>query len=299
MDGTANHISALTIDVEDGLSIAMRDYFNIEMDPTKRVVSNVDVILDICARNDVRGTFFILAEVAEKFPEMVKKISGEGHELGIHGYHHDQIFKLTPELLGKELTRAKKLVEDLSGQEILGFRAPAFSINQQTLWALPVIAGCGFKYDSSIFPSLLLRYGWKGFSKEICKLKLDHSASLIEVPLSVIRRFGRDLPVGGGGYLRYLPYYWTRKAIQEIIQKRPALVYLHPYELDTEKYPEYFYRAMAAAPSKQKLSLLFYRFKKNTVKTKLYNLTKEFSFMPLKNIIRDLEERGLIPEIIL
>ena len=92
----SQHISALTVDVEDGINISMRDNFNMDMKPTGRVVDNMEVILDICERNEVKGTFFILGEVAEKFPDLVKKVHSSGHEIGVHGYHHDQVFKLTP-----------------------------------------------------------------------------------------------------------------------------------------------------------------------------------------------------------
>ena len=289
--------SALTVDVEDGINISMRDSFNIEMQPTDRVVDNVDRILEICAGNNVKATFFILGEVAEFFPDLIKRIDASGHEIGIHGYHHDQIFRLTPQKLRIELTRAKRLMEGLIGRKISGFRAPAFSINAQTSWALQIIAECGFEYDSSIFPSKSGRYGWRGFSKQVCNIRLDNSSSLIEVPLSVINVMGRDIPVCGGGYLRYFPYILTRKAFLAISKKRPVIVYLHPYELDTERYPEYFYRARSKANLKQKLPLMIYRFKKDTVKAKLESLTREFRFLPLNAIISNLNKAHLIPEI--
>lgn len=296
-DSVISKVSAFTIDVEDGINISMRDNFKIEMPPTSRVVDNVDIILDICERNTVRATFFILGEVVESFPHLLKKISEKGHEVGIHGYHHDQIFRLTPLQLKKDLIKAKDLVENLIGQEVYGFRAPAFSINLKTSWALQILYECGFKYDSSIFPSESRRYGWKGFEKQICRIKLDETSALIEVPLSVINFFGRDFPVCGGGYLRYFPYYFTRSAMNSINKVRPAIVYLHPYELDTEKYPDYFHEAIAKADFKKKMVLKFYRFKKDSVKTKLENLTKEFKFKPLIEIIEDLDGKGIIKDI--
>jgi len=296
---TTNHIASLTVDVEDGISISMRDNFKVEMEPTARVEGNVEVILDICERNSVKATFFILGEVAAKFPAMIKRIADGGHEIGVHGYEHDQIFKLTPDKLKSDLERARALMEDQTGQEIRGFRAPAFSINTRTSWALPVIAGCGFSYDSSIFPSLSLRYGWKDFSKDICRIDLGNSASLVEVPLSVYKMMGRDIPVGGGGYLRYFPYSFTRRALQGISKDRSPIVYLHPYELDTERYPDYYHEAIAKSPLKQRMFLSLYRFKKDTVKSKLDRITREFEFLPLKEIIDRLEENHSIPTITL
>lgn len=293
------HISSLTIDVEDGINISMRDNFNVEMEPTNRVEGNVEVILEICERNGVKGTFFILGEVAEKFPGMVRRIAAGGHEIGVHGYQHDQIFKLNPTRLKSGLERAKGLLENITGQEVRGFRAPAFSVNSLTSWALPVIAECGFTYDSSIYPSLSLRYGWKDFSKEICRLELGETTSLVEVPLSVVNLLGRDIPVGGGGYLRYFPYSWTRKALQKISLERSAIVYLHPYELDTERYPDYYHQAIASAPLKKRMLLSLYRYKKDTVKSKLDRLTREFDFSPLCQIIDNMEENHHIPTITL
>jgi polysaccharide deacetylase family protein (PEP-CTERM system associated) len=292
-------IASLTVDVEDGINISMRDNFQVEMEPTGRVEDNMEIILEICERNKVRATFFILGEIAEKFPELIKRVGAAGHEIGVHGYHHDQIFKLTPDKLKADLGRAKALMEDLSGQEIRGFRAPAFSINQKTSWALPLIADCGFSYDSSIFPSLSLRYGWKDFSKNICRIDLGDSSSLVEVPLSVIHMLGRDIPVGGGGYLRYFPYGFTRRALQRISRERSPVIYLHPYELDTKRYPDFYHEAIARSPFKKRMYLSLYRFKKDTVKSKLDRITSTFEFLPLKDIIDRLEENKQIPSITL
>jgi len=294
---TTHNVASLTIDVEDGINISMRDNFKVEMEPTARVEGNVEVILEICERNGVKATFFILGEVAGKFPAMIKRIADRGHEIGVHGYEHDQIFKLTPDKLKSSLERARALMEDQTGQEIRGFRAPAFSINTRTSWALPIIAGSGFSYDSSIFPSLSLRYGWKDFSKDICRIDLGNSVSLVEVPLSVHTMMGRDIPVGGGGYLRYFPYSFTRRALQRISKDRSPIVYLHPYELDTERYPDYYHEAIAKSPLKKRLVLSLYRFKKGTVKSKLERITREFEFLPLKDIIDKLEENQSIPTI--
>lgn len=291
--------ASLTVDVEDGINISMRDNFNVEMEPTARVEDNVAVILEICERNGIRGTWFILGEVAEKFPAMVKRIAAAGHETGVHGYKHDQVFRLTPETLQAGLKKTRALIQDLTGQEVRGYRAPAFSVNTLTSWALPVIANCGFSYDSSIFPSLSLRYGWKGFSKDICRIDLGDAGSLVEVPLSVLNILGRDIPIGGGGYLRYFPYFFTRRALQRISSERSPIVYLHPYELDTEPYPDYYHEAIANSPLKRRMLLSQYRFRKDTVKSKLDRITREFEFLPLNEIIDKLEVNEGLPIITL
>lgn len=296
MEDEKKIVSALTVDVEDGINIAMKDFFNVRMDPTERVLSNMDTILTLFNKNQVKGTFFILGEVVEKYPELLKQIDKEGHEVGVHGFYHDQIFRLTPEKLENQLIRAKSLMEDITGKQVYGFRAPAFSLNHDTAWALPVIAKTGFTYDSSIFPSRSLRYGWKGFSKDICRLNFG-DASLVEVPLSVTRLKGRDIPVGGGGYLRYFPYWWTRKALKGIVSERPAIIYLHPYELDNEKYPEFFYKALASASLKKQVQLRFYRYKKASVAGKLDKLTREFECAPILDVIQYADKQLEIEEI--
>lgn len=280
--------SALTIDVEDGLNILMRDLFGEEMSPTNRVINNVEVLLDLFSSYEVRGTFFILGEIASAFPSLVKKIASQGHEIGVHGYNHDQIFKLTPERAREDIYRAKALIEDVSGEEVHGFRAPAFSIYKETSWALNIIAELGFRYDSSIVPAAARRYGWPGFKQEIHRMELPGGNNLIEVPLSVSNFMGRSIAACGGGYLRYFPYAMTRKAFLEIQKERPVIVYMHPYELDTGKYPEYFYEAKASLDLKQRIPLSFYRLNKGTVKGKLEKLIREFSFKPIVDIINDM-----------
>lgn len=299
-DSSANHeirVSALTFDVEDGINIAMRDYFSIDMGPTERVLKNMSVILDILTRTETKATFFILGEVTEKFPGLIKTIDSLGHEIGIHGYRHDQVFRLKPSELADGLKNAKDLTENIIGHKVYGFRAPAFSINRKTSWALDVIAGCGFEYDSSIFPSNSSRYGWPGFSKDICRVRLPEEKSLIEVPLSVVTIGRRAFPACGGGYLRYYPYSLTRSAFRIIGRQRPVIVYMHPYELDNEKYPDYFHNALLQAGLKKRMKLSMYRFRKSTVSTKLEKLCNEFSFAPLHEILRNAQKDTVIKEV--
>ncbi|MCK5691800.1 MAG: polysaccharide deacetylase family protein [Bacteroidales bacterium] len=281
--------SALSIDVEDGVNILMRDLFGEDMSPTDRVIGNVDVLLDLFGKYDVRATFFILGEIASAYPALVKKIASGGHELGVHGYNHDQIFKLTPEKAREDIHRAKALIEDVSGKAVHGFRAPAFSISKETSWALDILAELGFSYDSSIVPASAKRYGWPGFRQEIHRMDLSGGRSLIEVPLSVSSLLGRSIPACGGGYLRHFPYALTRSSFLKIQKERPVIVYLHPYELDTGKYPDFFYKAKASLDLKQRIPLSFYRLNKGTVKGKLEKLIREFHFKPIIDIIEDYE----------
>jgi polysaccharide deacetylase family protein (PEP-CTERM system associated) len=287
--------SALTIDVEDGINILMQDIFSTAMDPTTRVIDNVQALLDLFQENNTKATFFILGEIALSYPNLVKKIASQGHEIGVHGYHHDQIFRLKPQKAREDLYKAKCLIEDVSGCAVHGFRAPAFSIDEKTSWCLEVLSELGFKYDSSIMPVKANRYGWPGFPREIQQLNLTNGSTIIEVPLSVIDFMGKTIPACGGGYLRYFPYLFTHKAFTTIRQSRPVIVYLHPYEIDTIRYPDFFYKAKAALPLKKKLPLSFYRLNKGTVKRKLGLLVKEFPFKPVIEIINDLNKLNIIP----
>jgi polysaccharide deacetylase family protein (PEP-CTERM system associated) len=287
--------SMMSIDVEDGLNILMRDFFHIEMLPTERVIKNVNVLLGLFGKFNVRGTFFILGEIAYVYPELVKSIADAGHEIGVHGFYHDQLFRLSREKIKNELYRAKEIIESVTGTSADGFRAPAFSISEKNSWALEVISELGFKYDSSIMPAKANRYGWPGFCRDIVRLELPNGSSIIEVPLSVVSIMGRSVPACGGGYLRHLPYGFTRRAIMSIQKLRPAVVYLHPYELDKERYPDFFYNARSTSDLKTRLPLLLYRLNKGSVEKKLENLVSEFSFRPIREIVEYIEKEGNFP----
>lgn len=287
--------SALSIDVEDGVNILMRDMFNIDMPPTARVIDNVKILLDLFNESRVKATFFILGEIASAYPSLVREIASNGHELGVHGYYHNQLFRLTPATFREELHKAKALIEEVIGNQVYGFRAPAFSVMEITKWSLAIISELDFKYDSSIVPAKGKRYGWPGINKEIHRLILPGGNTLIEVPLSVINFFGRTIPACGGGYLRYFPYYFTRRAFRVIQEHRPVIVYLHPYELDAGRYPEFFYESKATLSLRKRLRLNLYRLNKDTVERKLGCLVKEFQFKPIIEIINDFEKGSEIP----
>jgi polysaccharide deacetylase family protein (PEP-CTERM system associated) len=287
--------SAFSVDVEDGINILMHDMFNIEMPPSNRIVENIKVLLELFNIKGIRATFFILGEIASTYPTLIRTIASYNHEVGIHGYKHDQLFRLTPKKLRQDLIRSKSLVEEITGNKVFGFRAPAFSVLNSTKWSLEIISDLGFKYDSSIIPIRGKRYGWRNIRKDIHNLMLSEGKTLVEVPLSVTNIFGWTIPACGGGYLRYFPYSFTRKAFIEIQKSRPVIVYIHPYELDTEKYPDYFYNEIAKVNFKKRLLLSLYRLNKNTVKDKLEYLLDEFSFKPIIEIVNDLEDKSCLP----
>lgn len=276
---------AFTVDVEDGISLAMIHDFGVDSSQTDRVVTLTNQILELLEEFDTQGTFFVLGKVAEEFPELIKDIAYSGHELGVHGYHHFPFTMMTKKQAFEEISSAKKLIEDISGQEVLGHRAPAFSITPDTKWGLDIIAEAGFRYDSSIMPKRMGRYGWPGFNKKIDKITTPSGKDIIEVPLTTYSVFGMEIPVCGGGYLRLFPYSVTKKAFEMIGADRPVILYLHPYELDTRKYPDYYFEALSKSGFWKRYRMKSMWWNRKTVYKKLISLLDNYNFETVKNII--------------
>jgi polysaccharide deacetylase family protein (PEP-CTERM system associated) len=226
-----------------------------------RVAANTDRLLGIFAEANVRATFFVLGWVAERDPLIVRRIVAAGHEIASHGYGHRLVYNQKPEEFRDDVRRGKGVLEAAIGKQVNGYRAPSFSITARSLWALDILIEEGFTYDASIFPIRHDRYGiptaprqpfWIG--KGSCGAGLPPSphgfggtnlagvatkpgTGLVEIPGSTVRFAGLNLPVGGGGYFRILPYWWTRTGIRRLneTEGRPAIVYLHPWEVDPKQ----------------------------------------------------------------
>jgi len=232
-------LNALTIDVEDYYhvsafeSVVRPDSWN---QFESRVENNTLRILDLLDEYGPRATFFILGYVAERHPGLIQAIQQRGHEIASHGYSHRRIYMQTPEQFCAETRKAKKIVEDIIGQVVLGYRAASYSITEKSLWALDILAEEGFCYDSSIFPVRHDLYGIPGHQRFACAIERGNRG-LLEIPLSTIRIGGMNLPVAGGGYLRLFPYALTRWAVSRLNQweRQPAVVYFHPWEIDPEQ----------------------------------------------------------------
>ena len=280
-------MNSFTIDVEDYWSIFSRDWLGINMEPSQAVLKNTEWFLEIFEQFDVKATFFILGEVAAKFPALIRKIARAGHEIGSHGISHRQLFKLTQRQFRTEISDSKKLLENIISSAVVGFRAPAFSIMPQTQWALEVLAEEGYTYDSSIYPISGRRYGWPKFSQDICRINLPCGSSIIEVPMSTITVLGKTLPVAGGGYIRHFPYIITKWAIKRIQKKRPVIIYMHPYEIDIEpllfetKYLPCKFRKSAMRWHKIQMR------NRKTVNGKFMKLLSEFEFVPIAELIEN------------
>jgi|TARA_B100001105_G_scaffold241706_1_gene221305 polysaccharide deacetylase family protein (PEP-CTERM system associated) len=228
--------NALTIDVEDyfqvaALAEAVRydDWSSMEY----RVEANTDRILSLFERADVKATFFTLGWVAERSPELVKRIAAQGHEVASHGYSHQLIYNQTPDVFKEETRRSKAILEDILGAPVTGYRAASYSITNQSRWALDILAEQGFTWDSSIFPVHHDRYGMPGTPRWPHRLTTDKGYELAEFPLSTFKLPGYTLPIAGGGYFRLFPYWFSRYGLGSINREgRPFVFYLHPWEVD-------------------------------------------------------------------
>jgi len=293
-----NEKAALTVDVEDGINIGMRDLMGREMPPTERVVKNTMNILELFEQHEAKATFFVLGQVAEHYPELVKSIHKAGHEIGVHGYDHYQFFRMDYEMAKDQLKRARSLLQDLTGQEVLGHRAPAFSINEENKWALELLAELGFTYDSSIMPCKGFNYGWSSFQKDITHIKFENEKLLYEFPMSVINVLGKEIPTLGGSYLRLLPSWASKYSFDTVLSKqRTPVVFIHPYELDEVRYPDYFFEALKEQSLKTKARVLFMRLNRKRVADKLSGLLSEYQFDTMSNILQEKKRRDAAIEI--
>jgi polysaccharide deacetylase family protein (PEP-CTERM system associated) len=231
-------INALTFDVEE--------YFHAEVFSgvvpreewpglESRVVRATHRILDVLAEGrTTAATFFVLGWVAARHPELVRMIHARGHEVACHGYSHQMITRQSSTQFAEDVLRAKKTLEDTIGAAVIGYRAPTFSVVRETLWSLEVLVESGFRYDSSIFPIVHDRYGIPTSERSPHRVTLASGAEIAEFPLSTVTVLGWRIPVAGGGYFRLFPYRVTQWAIRRINERegQPAVVYLHPWEMD-------------------------------------------------------------------
>jgi len=234
---TDRPLNALTIDVEDYYQVSgFESLVRFEEWPhyESRVIANTWRLLEMLHFHRVKATFFVLGWIAERYPQVVLAIHKEGHEIASHGYRHRLVYNMTPEEFLEDTKRSKNILEDLTGVPVVGYRAASYSIVQETLWSLDILHDLGFEYDSSIFPIHHDRYGIPNASRFPYFHSLSGGRSLLEFPLSTVQRFGRNLPIAGGGYFRLFPYRLIRWGIHNLNahEKAPAIIYLHPWEID-------------------------------------------------------------------
>ena len=286
--GLQGAVNAFSLDVEDYFHVsALASAISRESWPTReyRVERNTERILGLLAERHIRGTFFILGWVAERSPGLVRRIAAAGHEIACHGYSHELIYRQSPAEFRNETQRAKKFLEDLLGEPVLGYRAASFSITRDSLWALDTLIDLGFQYDSSIFPIRHDRYGIPGASAEPGPIAAPSGRTIVEFPMSAARFFGLQVPVSGGGYFRLLPYRLIRAGLRQIneVAGRPFTFYLHPWEVD---------------PDQPRVKVGFVsRFRHYTnlkrCEARLRRLLAEFRFTTMREV---LQAQGLLPE---
>jgi polysaccharide deacetylase family protein (PEP-CTERM system associated) len=225
--------NALTVDVEDYFQVsALAPHFaRADWDRIPcRVERNVERILELLAESGSRGTFFTLGWIAERYPGLVRRIVAGGHELASHGYAHLRIHEQTCDEFTRDIRRSKALLEDLAGIEVKGYRAPSFSVGKKTLWAFDCIAQAGYRYSSSVYP---IRHDLYGMP-EAPRFPYWPSEALLEIPVTTATLLNRNVPAGGGGYFRLLPYFLSRALIRRVNQteRQPSVFYFHPWEID-------------------------------------------------------------------
>lgn len=228
-------LNALSVDIEDWFQvgafekvIAREDWDGLE----PRVEYNADAVLQLFDDAGVKGTFFLLGWVAQRYPALIRRIAEEGHEIASHGWDHVRVHTMNAESFRADLERARTAIEDAGGQSPVGYRAPSFSIDARTPWAHQVLAEEGYAYSSSVAPVRHDHYGWAGAPRFAYRPLAD--AELIELPVTTVEIAGRRLAAGGGGFFRLLPYRFSDWAIARVNSKdgRPAVFYFHPWEID-------------------------------------------------------------------
>jgi len=260
-----------SIDVEDW----SQSVLNQNNPVTNRVLNNTLRLLDLLEQYQHKATFFTLGNVAHKHPDLVRRIADAGHEIASHGYNHQSIFNLTPNQVREDVGRSVKLLEDISGQKVIGFRAPDFSIREYLFeWYCEALAENGLKYDSSLFPMKVIKYG---IEKEY-SLKIFKKYQINEHYLSYMKVGKTKLPFFGGGYFRITPYSIT-KILSKQLDERRAVFYMHPYEIDTEELVA-VKRTHGKIPLKWRLSQFVGR---PSVEKKLHKLMADFEFTSFRN----------------
>jgi polysaccharide deacetylase family protein (PEP-CTERM system associated) len=277
--------NALSVDVEDWFHvgafenvISRENWRSLEC----RVERNTDALLAMFDEAGIKATFFTLGWVAERYPQLVRRIADSGHELGNHGSEHDRVFNLGRTRFAEDIDRARKAIEDASGVKVRGYRAPSFSIDQRTPWAHMVLAEQGYDYSSSVAPIKHDHYGWAEAPR--FAFKPVAGSDLIEIPVTTAEFAGKRLAAGGGGFFRLLPYGFSSWAIRQVNgdNKRPAIIYFHPWEIDPGQ------PRVAHAPLKSKLR---HYTKLKAMAPKLKRLMHDFRWDRLDAIVADEREQ--------
>jgi polysaccharide deacetylase family protein (PEP-CTERM system associated) len=287
-------VHALTIDLEDWHQLFHRRLTGEVIQPTPAVVSATHRLLDMLDEAGIRATFFVVGNVADAYPELVREVVRRGHEIGSHTYSHELIFRMKPAAFKADVERSLAKLQDLAGQPILGFRAPEFSVGHLRHWCFEILAELGFRYDSSVFPLPRVRYGIPEASRYPFEITTPGGV-IYEYPLATWDAGRFRLPIAGGSYFRLLPGRLLQRALNAIDESgRTAVLYFHPYEFHTgwlSPSRPAWRRSLRASNVKFTLSrILLHNFRTNVIGQRLKPLLAKFEFKPLGDIYRATHE---------
>ena len=230
-------VNAMTVDVEDYFQVSAFES-RIQREDWNtlpcRVESNTRRILDLFAEHEVHATFFLLGWVAERYPNLVRDIADAGHEVASHGFSHIRVTQQPPQEFSRDISKTKALLEDISGVEVRGYRAASYSIVMDTLWAHELLLEAGYRYSSSIYP---IRHDLYGIPDAPRFAYFPENRGLLEIPITTLPLLNNNLPCGGGGYFRLLPYNMSRWAMKQVNHKdgEACVFYFHPWEIDPDQ----------------------------------------------------------------
>ncbi|MGS2724305.1 XrtA system polysaccharide deacetylase [Porticoccus sp. GXU_MW_L64] len=280
-----NH--AISIDVEDYYHVAA---FKGVISPSQwqewpsRVEQNTDKILQLLDNNGVLGTFFVLGWVAERHPQIVRRICAQGHEVASHGYSHQLIYEQRPDTFKEETYKSKQILEEQIQLPVHGYRAASYSITRNSLWAIDILLDLGFRWDSSIFPIYHDNYGIPNTPDCAYQIKGRSGESLLEIPLTTARFSKLALPAAGGGYFRLYPYWLSRMLFKYATRNKPGIFYIHPWEVDPSQ---------PRIKNASRLAKFRHYNQLGACEGRLQQLLNDFDFDTISNLINELEQTTL------
>ena len=287
----------LSIDWEDFGQLYGMYHFSEITEPVNNAIDRqTGILLELLDKYNVKATFFILGMLAKSRPDLVRKIKSSGHEIALHGMNHKTMFGLNKEEAARDISDSYKLVCDISGDKILGYRAPFFSIIESNLYLLDLLADIGIEYDSSIFPKKMSRYGISNFSEDDCLYTLPGGKKIVELPLTLGTYFNKKWPVAGGGYIRLMPAKLVKKVFSDLKDSgKGGMVYMHPYEFDSSPITVAANYPPGAKYSALKVHALNLRWNifRSSVLGKIENLLQEHEFVTCKQKAAYVKENGI------
>ncbi|UPK72766.1 polysaccharide deacetylase family protein [Chitinophaga filiformis] len=272
----------LSIDWEDFGQILCRDYCSLITQPLKTIDRQTNIILDTLSETNQKATFFILGMLAQYRPDLVMKIASQGHEIAMHGQHHVNMRRLSRKEAHKDLSDSYNLITDIIGAPIHGYRAPYFSIDESNLYVLEILSEMGLIYDSSIFPMKLRRYGIANFNTSDMLYELPNGRSLVELPLTVIDWKQKKIPVAGGGYMRLLPKFYLDRVFRDLSKRQQnVMLYMHPYEFDTEyiNCSENYPPGTSYSKTRTFIANMRWNLFRNSIRPKINALLQSYNFI--------------------